>query len=488
MYFSNFIGVLGRRHFALSGCVYMPRNIKKIKQRPVTFVVFGATGDLAQKKLFPAILKLYQKKMLSEKFSVVAFSRRPWQDNDFRNFIRNVFKNGRKKNIENFLEKISYAEGDFKNVESYKKVARLVLEIDERNKICADRLLYLAAPPVNYEDILKNIDKAGLSIPCVDSGWNRILIEKPFGTDAKTAERLEKMLSRLFIEKQIFRIDHYLAKETLQNILAFRFSNAIFEPVWNRKFVESVYIRFYEKGGIAGRGLFYDGLGALRDVGQNHLLQMLSLVAMDNPGILSGEKVREKRAKVLRSLSLAERVHFRRGQYLGYKNEKGVSCDSQTETYFFAAAEIKNKRWDGVPFYLESGKNLDRNEVTITVNFKPKAFCLPKPFCYEYRNRIVFRIQPNEGIETLFWAKRPGFESVLAPEIFSFSYQQGFSGKSPGAYERVLYDAIRGDQTLFGSTSEISASWKFIFNLLKKIKKVKLEFYKSGASFQKTAN
>lgn len=279
----------------------MQENQKKLN--PVTFVIFGATGDLARTKLFPALFNLLTKGKLPEKYSIIGFSRRDWSNSDFQTYVSEILVKNRtaldSKIFDNFINSLSYIKGDFTVPDDYNRVAEIIAKIDIEREICSDRLLYLAAPPEIYEFILNGIDKSGLAIPCGgDKGWARVLIEKPFGTDTKMAERLEKLLSKWFKEEQIFRIDHYLAKETIQNILTFRFSNTIFEPVWNRKFIESIHIFLSEEKGIGTRGAFYDGLGALRDVGQNHLLQMVALVTMENPGEFNAKLVRKNRADI----------------------------------------------------------------------------------------------------------------------------------------------------------------------------------------------
>lgn len=466
----------------------MQENQQKL--RPVTFVIFGATGDLARTKLFPALFNLLTKGKLPEKYSIIGFSRRDWSDSDFQTYVSEILVKNRtaldSKIFDNFINSLRYIKGDFTVFDDYKRVVETISKIDVEREICSDRLLYLAAPPEIYEFILSGIDKSGLAIPCGgDKGWARVLIEKPFGTNTKMAERLEKLLSKWFKEEQIFRIDHYLAKETIQNILTFRFSNTIFEPVWNRKFIESVHIFLLEEKGIGTRGSFYDGLGALRDVGQNHLLQMLALVTMENPVEFNAKSVRKSRADIFKKISIRNKASYVRGQYEGYSNENGVSPESLTETYFFAEAVVNNKRWKNVPFYIETGKNLKKNEVKIVINFKPEVFCLKPPFCNIYNNQMTFHIQPKEEISIRFWKNKPGFGIDLEPKYFNFSYKDSSeNGNAPEAYEKVLFDAISGDQMLFATTEEISASWKFIHKVAKKLKEQDLIKYKEGSEFE----
>lgn len=464
---------------------------KKKAVPPMVLVIFGATGDLARNKLFSAIFDLANKGKLPDKYSIIGFSRRDWTDQDFQNFVSEILIQTNKINsraVADFTKSLRYVKGDFGTINDYKTVYEIISEIDKGRKVCSDRLLYLAAPPAQYESILNGISESGLSIPCGgDKGWARILIEKPFGTNIKTAEQLEKFLAKRFKEEQIFRIDHYLAKETIQNILTFRFSNTIFEPVWNRKFIESVHISLSEKdrGDTENRGAFYDGLGAVRDVGQNHLLQMLALVAMENPGTFDAKNVRKGRSAIFKKLSLNKNSVHIRGQYDGYLAEKNVALDSDTETYFFTEVNIKNSRWRGVPFYLEAGKKMSNDEVKIKIIFKPEAFCLSAPLCNIYHNQIIFHIQPREEIEIRFWAKKSGFKIDLESKNFLFSYKDNPKiGNAPAAYEKVLFDAIMGDQTLFASTEEIANSWRFISKVLEIIKKKSLLKYKIGSNFE----
>jgi glucose-6-phosphate 1-dehydrogenase len=294
------------------------------------------------------------------------------------------------------------------------------------------------------------------------------------------------MLGKLFKEEQIFRIDHYLAKESLQNILMFRFSNALFEPVWSKDHIDKVEIRFHEAIGIEGRGEFYEDIGALRDVGQNHMLQMLAIIAMERPDELGAKAIRSRRARVLASLDpIIEKDVIDltiRGQFKGYKDEADVAVDSQTETYFRLTANINNDRWDGVPFVLESGKQMKNTVNEMVITFKEKGMCLCPPEQHSsHANKLSFRIQPDEGISILFWAKKPGFEFGLEQKDLSFKYTDSPDSQAlPDAYERVLYDCIRGDQTLFASTEEIAASWTFISPILEGWKNAELIVYDKG--------
>lgn len=446
-----------------------------MNEAPTIFVIFGVTGDLSQRKLLPALFSLFCHNLLPKQFKIVGFSRREWSHDDLRNFVKEALGTSKNKiqNVDllkNFIERIEYAKGVFDDANAYLKLKAQLQTIDAGFGQCTNKLLYLAASPIFYEQIFGQLAISGLSVPCGgELGWTRVLVEKPFGKDTKTAKKLESQLAQIFKESQIFRIDHYLAKETTQNILAFRFANSIFEPIWSSAMIEKVHIQVLEKGGVDGRGDFYDGIGALRDVGQNHLLQMLALVAMDRPDSMSGDDIRKKRADVLKKLifptkALAETT---RAQYQGFLKETGVSPSSQTETYFKLPAYIATKRWKDVPFILESGKALKESKSEITIYFRSLD-------CAE-QNVLRFRIQPNEGIEIVFWVKKPGFEKEHHQKVLDFSYETTkLENEIPDAYERVLFDCVRGDQTLFTSTDEVKYSWKFITPILKKWQKVPL--------------
>jgi len=363
---------------------------------------------------------------------------------------------------------------------------------DREHGVCSDKLFYLAVPPSLYETVFTRLAKSGLAIPCAPGvpdehvAWSRILVEKPFGNNQREAARLDRLLGKLFEEDQIFRIDHYLAKEAVQNIISFRFSNGLFEPLWNRKHIERVEIKAFEKDGVEGRGSFYDSVGALRDVGQNHMLQMLALTAMENPGRMEGTAIRAARRKVLEKVSGAGPNLSKwivRGQYEKYGSESGVASGSATETYFRIEARVNNNRWRGVPFILESGKALDRSEVEIAVYFKPTPCVCPKGHESSHQNVLTFNISPEETIAIRFWAKEPGFEFQLEPKELAFSFSKdAFERQVPNAYERVLVDAIRGDQTLFTSTDEVKAEWKFITPILEKWSSVPLQTYQRGTT------
>ncbi len=467
---------------------------------PTIFVIFGITGDLASGKLLPALLALYSKRMLPPNFAIIGFSRRSFSREEFRDYIRehlNV-KPGKyhEEDIKHFLDHMSYEQGFFDNMPAYERLAERLRSIDDRWGQCSNKLFHLSVPPNMYEGILNNLAHSKLTVPCDDlSGWTRILIEKPFGNDIETARSLDKLLEVLFEEKQIFRIDHYLAKEALQNILAFRFMNQIFEPMWRREYIDKIHIKLMESEGVHSRGDFYDRIGALKDVGQNHLLQMLALVTMDEPRSYAADDIRRERAKVLKSLrriSTSELLKTAaKGQYDGYRSETGVSPQSKTETYIRLQASIGSSRWRGVPIYLESGKAMAESKTEIDVYFKKsKLKILDKKLekdqsssvsAAERQNILTFRIQPDEGIKIKFFLKKPGYEFAIDAKTLKFKYADVPSyADLPDDYERLIHDAFIGDQTLFASTEEIMASWKFVTPILANWDRLPLKSYQKG--------
>lgn len=458
---------------------------------PITIVIFGITGDLARRKLIPALWNLFINGNLPEKFFIVGFARKNWSNEDLKNYAADILKqknaDSAPEDKEKFIGSFSCISGSFEKEESYKALSDKLLEIDKNISERSEKLFYLSVPPEIHEIIFEQMRKMGLSsIPANANGWTRILVEKPFGSDWHTAEKLDKKIGLLFKEDQIFRVDHYMGKESMQNILAFRFSNSLFEHLWNNSFVEKVNIRLWESLGMEGRGAFYDGIGALRDVGQNHILQMLAFIAMEDPCIFEAGAIRRSRAKVLSELSLISKEEISkfvgRGQYWGYLEEPSVKENSKTETYFRVEAHVENERWKGVPFCLESGKGLGMSKVEIEVIFRKKNSRLCPPDAGQvYQNAILFRIQPDEGVGISFWAKRPGFDMKLDEKTLSFSREKNNNAeKAPDAYERVIFDCIAGDQTFFASAEEVLASWKFITPIIENWNDLPLEKYDKG--------
>jgi len=458
-----------------------PKNI------PTVFVIFGATGDLMKKKIAPALFNLYKKGRLPKLFKVIGVSRSVLSDDDFRKRVGEILKSHGAKEDEvyhSFLEVFSFKSGQFDDKENYKNIAKHLLDIDISWGVCSNKLFYLSVPPVNYETILKNLASSGLTLPCSQvEGWTRVLVEKPFGKDEETARDLDILLGTLFREEQIYRIDHYLAKEMLQNILAFRFSNNLFEDSWHKDFIEKIEILLLEKIGAEERGEFYDGIGTLRDVGQNHLLQMLALVTMDSPSNFDSVSIRSKRFEVLKTLEIPSqeevKSHSYRAQYEGYRDIKGVKPESETETYFKTLAYLDNPRFKGVPVVLESGKRMGEQIKEIVVTFKHQTPCLCPPGIH-FKNRIIFSIEPQEKISIEFWSKKPGLDMAMEERTLDFLYRRdGERTQYVEEYEKLLLDCILGDQTLFVSTDEVQSMWKFTDAILSVWHKglVPLKFY-----------
>lgn len=457
---------------------------------PFILVIFGATGDLAQNKLVPSLFSLFKQKILPEDFFIIGFSRRDLADGEFRQEFFKKLSND--PEWEKFSRHLSYQRGDFSEKESFLSLDKKLLEIDEKMKACVTRFFYLATPPQNYETILDQLYETKLSEGCSkhdESKWTRIIIEKPFGKDLETAISLDKKLSQIFEEKQIFRVDHYLGKETVQNIITFRFANGIFEPVWNKNFIDHVQITFAEKEGIKGRGKFFDGVGILRDVAQNHLMQLLAAVAMEQPRSFTKEDIRDERAKVVSALR-CEKVA--RGQYKSYKKEKDVDPASQTETYAAMKLFVDTGRFEGVPFYLRAGKKMPREVVEISIVFIQTCHILFKEYgCPEVGNVLTIRIQPEEGIYMRVIAKKPGPTKFSLHTVnMHFSYKEEFGGVPSEAYDKVLLDIFAGDQMLFNRSDELASSWKLITGILKMWDKEKGEIpiYNDASWGPKAAN
>jgi len=457
-------------------------------QNPTILVIFGVTGDLSRKKLLPSILHLYRQEVLPKQFKVIGFSRRSWSDKDFRQEVRHILHLSKKSEKDkNFLKMFSFQGGFFNSISSYKALTKKVDAINDSWKVCTSILFHLAVPPHYYPEILKNLSRHGLTSKCGPKvGWSRVLVEKPFGNDFDTSVKLDEYLGKIFKEKQIFRVDHYLAKDTIQDILVFRFSNSIFEPMWNHKYIEKIEINMLEKGDIKNRGEFYDSYGALRDVGQNHLLQMLALITMENPEKLDSDSIRQQRARVIESLVPIEPENLKksviRGQYNGYRKVKNVLPKSTTETFFKIIASISSQRFRGVPIHIESGKALRETKTEISVYFKAPQPCLSCPtneIHKFHQNVIRFRIQPHDGISIRFWTKKPGLDATLEQKHFRFLYKK--NGVNLSGYEKLLYDAIMGDQSLFASTQEVRAAWRFITPIIKNWHSLPLHIYKKGS-------
>ncbi|MBI2633931.1 MAG: glucose-6-phosphate dehydrogenase, partial [Parcubacteria group bacterium] len=436
--------------------------------------IFGATGDLMTKKIAPALFHLFEKGELPrEHFRVVGFSRRDISREQFRALVAEMLSRHEdvagRETLPEFLNLFSYHKGDLKNENDYRLLNSDLRKTDDEWGLCSNKLFYLAVTPEHYQTVFRHLASSGLALPCSPrEGWTRVIVEKPFGKDLETAEKLDELLGKLFQEIQIYRIDHYLAKEMLQNILTFRFSNNLFEQAWNNQFVERIDIRLLEKIGVEGRGSFYDGLGALRDVGQNHLLQMLALVTMEHPEDYEVEAILKKREEILRTLRPPQKTEIEkftfRAQYEGYRSIPGVAADSQTETYFKTKAWLDSPRWRGVAITLESGKRMLEARKEIEITFKHPTPCLcPPGFRDHLKNRVIFSLEPEEAVTIQFWAKKPGLSFEVESRSIKFFLRETKSkSQYVEEYERLLLDCIRGDQTLFLSTEEMKAMWRFI--------------------------
>lgn len=432
---------------------------------PFVMIIFGATGDLAHSKLIPGLLSLFNKKMLPEEFFIVGYSRREYDDQEFRDsFVEDANKVGRSE----FSKHLHYQQGTFEEKEGYLRLIEHLSALDKKIGARITRFFYLATPPAHYADILDKLVETKLSEGRGEDNWTRIIVEKPFGKDLETAKMLEMKLSESFEEKQIFRVDHYLGKETVQNMLAFRFANSIFEPVWNKTFIDHIQITWAEKEGIENRGDFFDAVGALRDIVQNHIMQLISSVSMEQPHSFTKEDVRNERAKVTASVELSDSLVVR-GQYEGYKEEREVGKDSQTETFAAMKLFVNTPRFSGVPFYIRAGKKMEKEEITISVVFIQTCHILFKEYgCPEIGNVLTFRIQPDEGITLRLIAKQPGHRLKLGSVNMKFNYKDDFGTAGLDAYEKILLDIFAGDQILFTRSDEIQNSWSLLDNVLKK--------------------
>ncbi len=444
---------------------------------PTVFIIFGATGDVMARKVVPALYHLFEKNKLPKMFKIIGFSRQDLSDQKFGEKVFGALTEHSNANLKicgEFCNIFSYHKGDFNNKADYVSLAKKLKEIDETWGVCTNKLFYFAVPPQFYETIFKNLAESQLTKPCSPKeGWSRVLVEKPFGRDLKTAKELDRLLGKLFKEIQIYRIDHYLAKEMLQNILSFRFANNLFEDSFNSNSIEKIEIRLLEKLGVEHRGSFYDSVGALQDVGQNHMLQMLALVTMDNPVNLEAETIRRKRAEILQSLIPPSKEEIKqftyRAQYEGYRNIEGVAPDSNTETYFKIRAFLSTPKFRGVPIILESGKKMEEQVKEIEITLEHPMPCLCPPEAKEhYKNKITFSIEPREAITIQFWSKKPGLEFEMEKKTLNFTFRETKEGTQYiEEYEKLLLDAIVGDQTLFVSTDEMMAMWKFIDPIIK---------------------
>ncbi len=439
---------------------------------PTILVAFGATGDLMRRKVIPALYYLYEKHELPTMFRVIGFSRRDLTDETFADFVVTTISEHRKQEISKkelaaFLEIFRFQRGDFDESESYIALKRTFDMLDTEWGVCSNKLFYLSVAPEFYETIFKQLSFSRLSEPCAPGGgWMRVMVEKPFGVDTDTARELDLLLAQYFEEQQIYRIDHYLAKEMLQNILTFRFANNLFEMQWGNKLIESIRISMLEEIGVEKRGAFYDGVGALRDVGQNHFLQILALLTMGHPESFDAAMIQKRRAEILEclpALSDKEIQHTTiRAQYDGYRAIDGVRPDSTTETFFKVRTYLDHPNWRGVPITMEGGKRLGSTLKEIVITFMHPKPCLCPPDGPHHKNEVVIRLEPREEILIEFWSKTPGFSFATERREFHYMLREP-SAHIPYVeeYAKLLLDGIRGDQSLFISTDEVRAMWRF---------------------------
>ncbi|HEX3797121.1 MAG TPA: glucose-6-phosphate dehydrogenase [Verrucomicrobiae bacterium] len=471
---------------------------------PCSVVIYGASGDLTARKLIPALYHLFKDKQMPPDFRVIGFARREKSDESWRTELRQALDQfSRTKPVDEaiwaeFSQKISYCMGEFGDLGAYQKLEKMLSGFGNeqlRNNV----LIYLATSPSQFGECVEKLHEAGILHKEASKGWQRIVVEKPFGHDLESATQLNSELTRFANEQQVFRIDHYLGKETVQNILMFRFANSIFEHLWNRESVDHVQITVSENLGVGGRGGYYEEAGALRDMVQNHLLQVMSLVAMEPPVSLDAEPIRDEKVKLLKSIraltpdAVAKQVV--RGQYfagtvngkstLGYRQETKVKPDSNTETFAALKLLVDNWRWSGVPFYLRTGKYLPFSASEVRIQFKPTPNVLFAAKCENKldQNALTLRLQPNEGISLKFNGKVPGISTSVRPVRMAFSYNTEFGAYTPEAYERLLLEAMAGDATLFIRRDEVEAAWGIVDAIRKGWENKPLtnkEFYAAG--------
>jgi len=468
-------------------------------------VIFGATGDLTRRMLMPSLFQLYAAGLLSDEFTVIGFSRKEIDHYNFRKSMSEGIHDygdaeAFKESIwDKFKERLYYINAEFENLDSFLKLKQELQKHEKERKTGGNRLLYMAVPPAVLPNILDKLGQSGLNEPVGEKSWTRIILEKPFGHDLESALELNQQVSKYFSEEQIYRIDHYLGKESVQNILVTRFANGIFEPLWNRNYIDHVEITSAESIGIENRGSYYDKAGALRDVVQNHLLQVMSYIAMEPPATFNPNSIRDESVKVFQSvrpIRIAEVENIAiRGQYTSsvlngnkiaaYREEKNIEINSRTETYVAVKFHIDNWRWGGVPFYIRTGKRLPTKVTEIVIHFKstPHHLFKRREDIAESYNVLVIRIQPDEGILIRFAMKVPGAEFKVQNVSMDFHYTDLKNEKLPNAYDRLLLDCMLGDSTLFIRADEVEASWKIIQPILdawEKFKEIKIYGYPAG--------
>ncbi len=459
---------------------------------PCVFVLFGATGDLTHRKIVPALYSLHEQKLLPDPFVILAFARRDKDDATFREDLRAAVKEFAPKlpadgpEWDSFAQNVFYLRSTLDDPQGYQRLSERLKQLDAERGMRGNRLFYLATPPDNFSEIIQHLGEAGLNKPGHADGWARLIIEKPFGYDLESARKLNAELNAVFSEDQVYRIDHYLGKETVQNILVLRFANQIFEPLWNQKYIDHVQITVAETLGMEGRGSYFDQAGITRDMVQNHALQVLTLIAMEPPVALAADAVRDEKVKVLKCIRpfTPEDVaqYTVRGQYgpgaiqtdkgaeqvPGYRQEEGVDPHSTTETFAAFRFALENWRWAGVPFYVQAGKRLPRRATEVFIRFKAIPEVLfARLACADVRpNVLTIRIQPDEGASLEISSKAPGPQMKVEPVRMNFQYGSSFKAPIRDAYERLILDAVRGDASLFARNDEVEAAWSVVTPIL----------------------
>jgi len=452
---------------------------------PCGFVLFGASGDLSKRKIIPSLYRLSKDELLPERFFILGAARAELDHSTFRAMMRDAVRDAAPEDFDagvwnRFEGKLYFVRVEYDRVDAYRAIKESIVAIEKERETMGNRIFYLAVPPEAYEPVIINLGETGLSAE--EEGYTRIIVEKPFGHDLSSARRLNTVLRSSFSEKQVYRMDHYLAKETVQNILMFRFANAVFEPLWDRRYIDHIQITAVETLGVEHRGGYYDRAGVIRDMFQNHLFQLLALTAMEPPAAFEAERVRDERMKVFTSIrpfpleGVEDSLVV--GQYgegeiggkkvVGYKSEPGIPADSLTPTYAALKVHIDNWRWNGVPFYLRSGKRLSKRKAEISVQFKSVPHLMFER-TFEERiepNTIVLRVQPDEGINLIFQTKTQGTKVCLSTSTMDFAYQKIFSLSD---YERILLDCMEGDQMLFVREDGVEQTWEILSPLLKRL-------------------